>query len=386
MMASIQRRPDGKWRARYRDQSSREHARHFARKVDAQRWLDEQTAAMVTGQYADPRAGRVTFRAYAETWRATMTHGATTRDLVERSLRRHVYPTLGEQQIGTIRPTAVQALVTELGGRLAPGTVRLAYGYVVAVFHAAVRDKVVAASPCVGVRLPSARPQGVEIPPLSVLAVLAENLPPRFRVVPALVAGCGLRAGEVFGLERGHVGFLRGRAVDVRQQLVTLSPELPYLGQPKTGESVRTVPLAAVTLDALAAHLAAYPARTVEIEDRTDPRRTVVREAELLFTAKDGGPVARHQWSAIWQPAARAAKLPTRTGLHALRHLYASLLIRHGESVKVVQKRLGHSSAVTTLDTYSHLWPDSDDRTREAVEQALTGAVADSLRTADGLL
>ncbi len=72
--------------------------------------------------------------------------------------------------------------------------------------------------------------------------------------------------------------------------------------------------------------------------------------------------------------------LPKGTGMHALRHYYASLLIRYGESVKTVQARLGHASAAETLDTYSHLWPDSDDRTREAVD-AVLGAPADSLRT-----
>jgi len=56
-------------------------------------------------------------------------------------------------------------------------------------------------------------------------------------------------------------------------------------------------------------------------------------------------------------------------------HFYASLLIRFGESVKTVQSRLGHASAAETLDTYSHLWPDSDDRTREAVDPALAGPV-----------
>jgi hypothetical protein len=56
---------------------------------------------------------------------------------------------------------------------------------------------------------------------------------------------------------------------------------------------------------------------------------------------------------------------------HDLRHFYASLLIRAGESVKSVQRRLGHKSAVETLDTYSHLWPDSEDRTREAVDAVL---------------
>ncbi|MCV2489968.1 tyrosine-type recombinase/integrase [Geodermatophilus sp. YIM 151500] len=66
--------------------------------------------------------------------------------------------------------------------------------------------------------------------------------------------------------------------------------------------------------------------------------------------------------------------------MHSLRHSCASLLIRHGESVKTVQARLSHASAAETLDTYSHLWPDSDDRTRAAVD-AVLGRVADSLRT-----
>jgi integrase len=43
------------------------------------------------------------------------------------------------------------------------------------------------------------------------------------------------------------------------------------------------------------------------------------------------------------------AKLPKGTRFQNLRHFYASLLIRHGESVKTVQARLGHASAVETL-------------------------------------
>ena len=69
-MANIQKRPDGRWRARYRDEAGQEHAKHFARKLDAQRWLDEVTTSLVTGQYVDPRAGKITFKEYAEQWRA----------------------------------------------------------------------------------------------------------------------------------------------------------------------------------------------------------------------------------------------------------------------------------------------------------------------------
>lgn len=56
--------------------------------------------------------------------------------------------------------------------------------------------------------------------------------------------------------------------------------------------------------------------------------------------------------------------------------------------MKVVQARLGHKSAEETLNTYSHLWPDSDDRTRDAIDAALradteeqVAGIPDSLRT-----
>jgi integrase len=60
---------------------------------------------------------------------------------------------------------------------------------------------------------------------------------------------------------------------------------------------------------------------------------------------------------------------PTGMRFHDLRHYFASLLIAGGADVKVVQARLCHASAKTTLDTYGHLWPDSDDRTRGVVRE-----------------
>ena len=70
--------------------------------------------------------------------------------------------------------------------------------------------------------------------------------------------------------------------------------------------------------------------------------------------------------------------------LHDLRHFYASGLIRAGCDVVTVQRALGHSSAAITLTTYSHLWPDANDRTRRAAGELLEaalGAAADPLRT-----
>jgi len=92
----------------------------------------------------------------------------------------------------------------------------------------------------------------------------------------------------------------------------------------------------------------------------------------LLFTMNDGSPIARNRFGELWRAAVRRAKIGREARFHDLRHYYASLLIRHGESVKVVQARLGHASASETLDTYAHLWPDSEDRTRQAVDVVLS--------------
>jgi integrase len=57
------------------------------------------------------------------------------------------------------------------------------------------------------------------------------------------------------------------------------------------------------------------------------------------------------RWAELWRPLTLRLELD-RVGFHDLRHYYAAALIRHGASVKTVQDRLGHKSAVTTLDTY----------------------------------
>ncbi len=75
----------------------------------------------------------------------------------------------------------------------------------------------------------------------------------------------------------------------------------------------------------------------------------------------------------IWKPALAAAGIePTRAnGSHALRHFYASTLLDAGESIKAVSEYLGHSDAGFTLRPYNHLMPQSDARTRSAVDGVL---------------
>jgi integrase len=355
-MASIQKRDNRKWRARYRDPDGREHARHFDRKVDAERWLVSVEHSKLTGAYVDPDAGRVTFGEYAEDWRrAQAQHRATTAAQVETNLRRHAYPTFGSRAIGSIRASEVQAWVKSLSATLAPGTVEVVFRYVSSVFSAAVRDRIVVSSPCAGVKLPKAEKKRIIPMTVEQVRAIEAALPGRYRALVTLCAGTGMRQGEAFGLTADRVNFLR-RTVTVDRQLVLMPGEGgPVLGPPKTDAAYRTIPVPVLVTDALSAHIATYG----EGPDR------------LIFANERGEPIRRTRFSDVWRPAAKAAGLSPGTGMHALRHYYASALIRYGESVKVVQSRLGHASASETLDTYSHLWPDSEDRTRAAVEAAL---------------
>lgn len=61
-------RRNGRWQARYRDETGRQHAKMFDRKVDAQRWEIEALGKLSEGTWIDPQAGRTTFREYADDW------------------------------------------------------------------------------------------------------------------------------------------------------------------------------------------------------------------------------------------------------------------------------------------------------------------------------
>jgi integrase len=351
-VASIKKRPDGRWRARYRDPAGKEHARHFDRKVDAERFLTSVEHSKLTGGYVDPRAGRVTFTDWAEQWQGGQVWRPNTAASARHALG-HAVKRFGDRRLQTIRPSEVQAWVRELNDHVAPSMTRLAFQYFSASLKAAVTDRLIASSPCEGVKLPTAERERVI--PLTVehVQAIAGAMPGRYRALVILGAGTGLRTSEALAVTTDRIDWMR-RTLTVDRQLAGAD-----FAPPKSKGSRRTVPLPDLVLEALSRHLAAYPSDG------------------LVFTNTEGRPVRQNRFTVTFRAAAK------RTGLEGvtfrdLRHHYASLLIHGGESVKAVQSRLGHSSASITLDVYSHLWPDSEDRTRNAVDAAWR---ADFLRT-----
>jgi integrase len=354
-VASIDKRPDGRYRARWREYpGGPQKTRQFDRKGDAERFLDAVRGDIAHGVYIDPAGGKTLFRDYAEEWRVGQVHRPSTVTQCETYLRLHAYPTLGRRPIGAIRRSEIQAWVKKLSDHLAPGSVELVYRWVATIFKAAVGDRLIAASPCIRIALP--KKLDTEVIPLSVSDVdaLAGAVPNRYKALIVFAAGMGLRQGECLGLTVDRVDFLR-KQVRVDRQLTGAKAGVPIFGPPKSKAGFRTVPMPEVVASCVAEHLARH---------KPGP-------AGLVFTNTAGNPITRSLCGEMWHRAAPVARIPEWATFHDLRHFYASLLIAKGCSVKAIQKRLGHQSAMETLDTYGHLWPDSDDETCDAVDLVL---------------
>lgn len=380
------RGPDGKplpskrhgrgkrWRVRYDDpETGQQHQPLFEKKSDAERHDVNMRADISRGQYVDPRSGRITVAEYAEVWRAQQLHRDSTAERVERAIRLHVVPVLGELQLAQVRSSHMRGWVKDRQRVMAPSTLAVVYhGTLVPMFNTAVIDRLIGVSPCMGVRLPDVDAGQYVIATPEQVHALYKNLPARYRAIVYVAAGCGWRGGEVFGLELDGIDFLR-REIHVRHQLKVLAGRKPYIGEPKTKTSRRTVEMPQVVSEALARHVEQFPPQLVELDDETDPRKPTRREARLLFTMDSGEPIHRATWSHIWKPAREAAGLPAGFGLRDLRHYYATVLIYGGENVKSVQLALGHTTPTITLNTYVGYWPDALSSTRTLVDNALGG-------------
>jgi len=376
-MASIKRRPDGQWRARYRDDAAKEHARHFGRKVDAQRWLDEVTASMVTGAYVDPAAGRVTFASYFAEW-ATRQVWESGTDRAVRLAAGSV--TFGDVPLAALRRSHVERWVKAMQaaprgeGRppgLAPGTIRTRVNSVRGVLRGAVRDRVIPSDPSDGITLPRVRrPEAaMTLPATAQVRALLDAAPGEWRAFVALCAFAGLRLGEAAALQVGDIDFLR-RTLTVARQVQRGTGGHVEIRAPKYG-SERAVYLADGLVEILAAHVAAHCPG--------------FGSGRWLFGfGKDLPP---HQNTVgFWWRKARTAAGCGAVKLHDLRHFFASGLIAAGWDVVTVQRALGHGNATVTLNTYAHLWPTAEDRTRTAaaamLADTLSASAADSARTA----
>lgn len=366
-----------RWQVRYIDDMGQERRPLFHKKGDADRFDASVRTDVSRGVYVDPDAGKVTVRAGAEEWRQGRLHRDSTADRVERALRVHVYPILGDKPRAAVRGSHIQAWVKDRAKVLEPSTLRVVYSYLVSMFGTWAADRVIGVSPChKGIQLPDVDKGDLWVPTSEQVYALSDACEGpggergRYQAQPVVAGGTGLRQGELWGLELEHVNFLR-RTITVVQQLKVVKGRKPFLAETKTPSSKREVELSQVVAEELAMHLEAFPIAEVEIDDETNPRKPITRKAKLIFTNATGEPINRSGWSHLWTPIVARAGLPEGTGFHSLRHYYATVLIHGGASVKTVQLALGHTTPTITLNTYVGHWPDAVDTTRSLIDAAL---------------
>jgi integrase len=327
-----------RYRSRYRDVRGRQHEKRFTRKVDAQRWLDEQTTAIVTQTWTAPERGRVTVDAWAGHWLAAQTGLKPSTLYRYRSLlRAQILPRWGQHRLADVTHAEVAAWVAQLvAGGLAPATVRQAHRVLALILTLAVRDGRIPRNPAAGVPLPRARRADPRFLTRAEVERLADAAG-EYSVVVRLLAYTGLRFGEMAALRVHRVDFLR-RRLTVAESATEVGGTVEY-GTPKTHQQ-RTVPIPGVLVEPLSRHC--------EGKGRDD-----------LVLTSPGGAVLRSGNFRLrfFDPAAEAAGLEDLSP-HDLRHTAASLLVASGANVKAVQRMLGHASAAMTLDVYSGLFDD----------------------------
>lgn len=387
-MASVKKRPSGKWRARYRGPEGHERARHFDRKVDAERWLATQQADVARGAWVDPALGRMTFGEWADRWQAGLTGlRPTTEALNLGVLRNHLRPRFGSRPLSMIGTSDVKAMVSDdlMSERYSSSAIRRHVIVLRVILGAAVDEGRLGRNPCAGVKLPpeSTRPMRF-CEPAEVVALADAPRLDWHRPLVLTAAYVGLRWGELAGLGIEHVDPLR-RTIRVERQLVEVNGRI-HFGPPKTKAGNRTVTMPAAIAELLGEHMAA-PA---------------VRSSGLVFPTITGLPMRRSNFRTRWRLTIDGQEAKGRrkvvhglfpeghplAGLvfHELRHTAAALAISQGAHPLAIRDRLGHSSITVTMDTYGGLFPSLDEAIAEGLDGVLRASLAqdaaDRLRTA----
>ncbi len=356
-----------RWMGRYVDDQNREHTKSFARKVEAKTWVNEHTAALTTGTYVDPSRSAITVASFYGQWaprQVWVHHTRRSNDAVVDG-----FPSKGVA-LGELRASHVETWVKVMSDDgLEPTTIRQRVSTLRAVLKAAIRDGYLVRDPSQNVRLPRLRRNeaAMEIPEPAEVGRLLEHADADFSAYVALCAFAGLRRAEACAVQVGDIDFL-GRVLRVERQAVLIARNNIDVRAPKYG-SERVVPVPDGLLALLGEHIRMH-------RPGDDPARP-------MFPGVGAGMLSTNQ---VWRLFDRARRLAgVDTHLHALRHFYASGLIRAGCDVVTVQRAMGHSAPSITLNTYSHLWPDAEDRTRGAASEMFAQATADQLRTGDGI-
>jgi len=258
-----------------------------------------------------------------------------------------------EAELRAITPTDIQRyllyLRTEYTGRngtgMSPKSIRHQYATLKCIFQNAQDRERIEKNPMEKVTAPRLTRHTVDALSESQAAWFFEKVkecPLDFRCILQLLITTGIRRGECAGLKWKDIDFEAG-TIRIERNVTYSAGNGVVVGTPKTGNSVRVIPV----IDGV---LLLLKQLRKQMQERFP--NAVLEEAYLfpnttsVFQPRDPNAITR-----------RMKRFMKRNGLpdfspHDLRHSCATLLLSQGADIKSVQEILGHSDASTTLNFY----------------------------------
>lgn len=317
--------------------------------------------------------------------------------------RRHVAPRIGSVPVESADAALFSRFYRELrrdretgGAGLAVATVEKIHAMLSGCFVKAVSDGLLKGSPLAGVKVPRGKsPEARPLLPAD-LGRLVEWLDAELArpmldeddfeawalaTIIATAHGTGLRRGELSALRRMSLRYGAGgeepEVLRVSENVVWKRGAGWVYKDPKSATSKRNVSLSQSLSDILAMW------ESVSFEIVSAGTGLTPADTDPLFCHFDGSMWAPTEIAEGFKEVCRRAGLPPWVHLHTLRHTHATYLLEHGENVRTVQERLGHSDVRTTLGTYGHVMPGRDAEAARAYEEAAR-IVAQRSRSGNG--
>ena len=168
----------------------------------------------------------------------------------------------------------------------------------------------------------------------------------------------GLRMGELIALQKSDVDF-EAKTLTVRRNAQVVgnrnadgsraSGRKTVLSTTKTYSGTRTISLNSIALEAARRLCDSHP------------------DAQRVVCSIRGGQVTHERFERSFYRVLRNCGIE-KTGVHSLRHTFASILFEQGVDIKTISTLLGHASTKITLDTYIHLIRDTGKYAVETLE------------------
>lgn len=380
------------WVVDYTDTAGKRRLKTFAKKKEADAFAATASVEVRQGIHVADRE-TVTVEAAGSLWILSAKAAELERSSIEdyeRTLRLHIVPYIGSLKLNALNTARLRAYEDQLreAGRSASMVKRVMTTLGTLLVDAQERGLVVrnAAREMQSRRGKSVNRQekrqkgrlkvGVDIPTREEVKDLLAVAEGRWRTLILTAVFCGLRASELRGLRWQDIDFEK-RQIRVYQR----ADRFNDIGKPKSVSGERHVLAPPIVINALREWQLACPRRDT---GKRDAEGQPVKVLELVFPNGAGkvenlNNMLQRGLHPLWIKAGvtietgevdkngKPVPAPKYTGLHCLRHWFASWCINRREdgglglTPKIVQERMGHSTIAMTMDTYGHLFPRDDD-------------------------